>query len=174
MTASPSRRPRMPVVGTTARHALGALVVGLSTLVAGCGIVDGDGDTWKEELALARQLWRDAGLTDYSYRVRQLCFCGYGGAIIAVEVRGGVVVAATEVDTGEAIPVSQFPWAAPSVEDLFQRIQEIIEGGPAEFAATYDPLLGYPRSVTADPIANAIDEEWGVEASDMEAAPPAS
>jgi hypothetical protein len=167
-------RPSSPVVGTATRRAFGAFVFGLIVLAAGCGIVDGDGDTWEEELALARQLWRDGGLTDYSYRVRQLCFCGYGGAIIAVEVRGGVVVAATDVDTGEAIPLSQFPWAAPSVEDLFQRIEEIIAGGPAEFTATYDPLLGYPRSVTSDPIENAIDDEWGVEASDVEAAPPAS
>ena len=174
MTAMIASRPRRPVARAVARRAFGAFIVSLSALIAGCGIVDGDGDTWEEELALARQLWRDAGLTDYSYRVRQLCFCGYGGAIIAVEVRGGVVVAATDLDTGEAVPLSQFPWAAPSVEDLFQRIEEIIEGGPAEFAATYDPLLGYPRSVTSDPIANAIDDEWGVEASDVEVAPPAS
>nr|NIP96584.1 hypothetical protein [Akkermansiaceae bacterium] len=169
MSADTTPGAPRPVAGHLARRAARAFVLGLAGLWAGCGIVDSDGSGWEKDLAEARQLWRDASLTDYDYRVRQLCFCGFGGAVIAVEVRGGEVVAATDTQSGEAIPLSQFPWAAPSVEDLFQRIEDILEGGPAEFTATYDPLLGYPRSVSSDPIANAIDDEWGVEASDVEA-----
>jgi Family of unknown function (DUF6174) len=151
--------------------------IGAAALVSaavGCGIVDSDGGEWQRELDSARTRWKAAQLTDYRYDVRQLCFCGFGGVLIEVEVRGGEVVGATAVESGEVIDIDQQPWAAPSVDDLFDRIQQIIENDPYEFSASYHPTMGYPLSVSADPVENTIDEEWGVEASGVEALPPTS
>jgi hypothetical protein len=140
--------------------------------LSGCGILDSDGDGWERDLAEARGLWSDAGLTDYRYHVRQLCFCAYGGQEVEVEVRDGAAVRGVLVATGEVLPQDQLEWSAPTVEHLFTRIEDILDRGPHEFTATYHPELGYPTFVTADPIENAIDEEWGVEADQLEELPP--
>ncbi len=148
-------------------------VTALALATAGCGIVDSDGKERQRELNDARTRWRAAELSDYHYEVRQLCFCGLGGVRIDVVVRDGVVVGATQVDGGEVIDVGQQPWAAPSIDDLFERIQEILDEDPHEFSAEYDPVLGYPVTVSADPVRNAVDEEWGVEVRGVETLPPA-
>lgn len=160
---------------TVRGHGVARLIAAatLAMAAAGCGILDSDGEERQRELDSARSRWSAAGLSDYRYVVRQLCFCGFGGMRIDVEVRGGAVVGATMVDSGEVIDIEQQPWAAPSVDDLFERIQGILDEDPHEFSASYDPTLGYPVMVSADPIENAIDEEWGVEASGVEALPPA-
>lgn len=136
-----------------------------------CGIVDTDADEWRQQLEDARARWNAAGLADYDYTVRQLCFCIHGGARVRVAVRDGEVVAGTLVDTGEAIELQDLPHVAPSVDDLFDRIDRIVAEGPHEFSATYHPQIGHPVFVSADPIENAVDEEWGVEVTDLEAAP---
>jgi len=145
--------------------------VALAIAAAGCGILDSDGEERQRELDTARVRWSAAELSDYHYVVRQLCFCGFGGVRIDVEVRGGVVVGATMVDGGEVIDIEQQPWAAPSIDDLFDRIQGILDQDPHQFSADYDPTLGYPVTVSADPIENAVDEEWGVEVSGVESLP---
>ena len=143
-------------------------VVVVLCAVAGCGLVDTQEDEWREAYDDARALWTDAGLTDYRYVVRQLCFCGFGGQAIEVVVREGQVVSGTIVETGEAIDHNQWPYAVPSIDGLFDRIDEILDNDPHEFSASYDVEFGYPVSVASDPIENAIDEEWGVEAGGLE------
>ena len=159
---------------TTRRRGIARVLsaTALALVATGCGIIDSDGEERQRELDSARSRWSAAGLSDYHYVVRQLCFCGFGGVRIDVVVRAGVVVGATMVDGGEVIDVQQQPWAAPSIDDLFDRIQGILDEDPHEFSASYDPVLGYPVEMSADPIENAIDEEWGVEASGVEALPP--
>lgn len=146
------------------------LILTVSTVGAltGCGIVDSEGEHWRSDYEAARARWERDGFTDYHYVVRQLCFCGYGGQEIAVEVRDGEVVSGTVVATGQALDPSLLEYTAPSVDGLFDRILQILDNDPHEFRASYDPELGYPVSVASDPIENAVDEEWGVEASGVE------
>ena len=151
------------------QRALGRMALGsLVWLCASCGILSSEDDEWRSEFDDALALWRDAGLTDYRYVVRQLCFCGFGGQAIEVVVRDGQVVSGVLVESGEPVDPGQWQYAVPSIDALFDRIEGILDDEPHEFSATYDTRFGYPVSVSSDPIENAIDEEWGVEASGLE------
>ena len=175
-TRGQPRRPFGPdVAAASIRRFLMLFSISTLALTGGCGLTDsGKDDGHARELARTQLLWADAGLTDYRYRVRQLCFCPLGGQVVEVEVRRSEVVAGILVQSGDSIPAELLRWGAPSVEGLFSQLSNILENGPAQYEATYDPVLGCPLSASTDPIENAIDDEWGFETSDLEALPPLS
>ncbi|MFZ5481846.1 MAG: DUF6174 domain-containing protein [Myxococcota bacterium] len=116
-----------------------------------------------EALELAEGRWADAGFEDYTYTLTWSCFCPEGGVPVQVEVVDGAVASFTaEEDIGETFVPSTIP-------DLFDAVRDAIEDDPHAFEAVYDTDLGYPTSVTVDPIENAIDEEWGFTVTDLQA-----
>lgn len=100
-------------------------------------------------LARARARWRSRGLRSYRFRLRVSCFCPNAGKAHAIRVRdgkpNGATGAATLVDT---------------VPEMFRRIARALDDPKAgDVSATYDPVLGYPRTASIDEIKNAIDDE---------------
>lgn len=104
----------------------------------------------------ARVRWEAAGITAYQLEYRNVCFCGR--VHIRVDVTNGQVTRVEPLDDDDAFgPVHE----GYTVERLFALIQDGLERRPHDVALSFHPELGYPTSVSFDPIGNAIDDEWG-------------
>jgi hypothetical protein len=55
-----------------------------------------------------------------------------------------------------------------TVEKLFDLVKANQKLGPERFSVTYDPDLGYPKSIKADPISNAVDDEYSINVDSLE------
>jgi Family of unknown function (DUF6174) len=115
----------------------------LGLLTAGCAEQDPTGAEAKTALIIrARDQWRAAGLSNYSFTSSVFCFCPseYVNAK-RVTVRGGVVTAVVDARTREA---GMLRWRQP-VDSLFAlALREAIER-PSGLDVTFDAAIGYPR-----------------------------
>jgi hypothetical protein len=102
-----------------------------------------------ERLAKARERWAAQDARDYRFRIMVSCFCLPRGPV-TVHVRDGK-------PRGTPRRVHEFD----TVEELFERIEEQIgRGGGAH--ARYARRTGVPRRFDADPLPQAIDDEYAV------------
>jgi hypothetical protein len=138
----------------------------LTLLLAGtaCEAATAPGDI--DNLSLARARWRQKGGESYSYVVNRSCFCVLGGRTVTVTVLNGVVSSAEYVETGGPVESTFLTYVA-TVPDLFDLIQDALAKNPAYFAATYDPVYGYPTRIEIDPSANVADDEVALSARDL-------
>jgi Family of unknown function (DUF6174) len=149
------------------RKARGGVVLSLALAAFPACNVMGDGDAEERaRLAQARSRWRGAGISDYSYEVRKLCFCPPEVVgPFAITVRGGVVTSVVYRPTGAA--VDPVPERHPTVEGLFGVVEATLERNPDRLAIDYDPELGYPRRIEVDTIVRAVDDEVTYEAASL-------
>lgn len=114
-------------------------------------ITDG---TAARELGEARAIWKKAKVSGYRLKISRGCFCAPPRSV-KVTVRKGTVVNVTNKG-----------WYGPwTVGGLFRTVAESIEGEAAKLDVNYDQQLGYPRSISIDHIAMAVDDEIGYTAS---------
>lgn len=155
------------------RGCLAAAATSLLAVSAGCD--DGVGpasEHWSRNLAK----WEAAGPTDYDYEYQRTCFCPPElTRAVRLEVRDGEVVAASFLDTEEAVPDTALA-RYPAIEDLFEEVRQAIEGSADSVFVAYDPKLGYPTEAFIDFARTAIDEEQGFTATSLRPAtgPPAT
>jgi len=121
----------------------------------------------QDDLAEAVARWEVAHLEDYVFEFQRLCFCG-GDVIrrVRIVVRSGSVTAATYVDDGA--PVSGDLEDVPTIETLFEEIQDAIDREAHVLTASYHAALGYPTAVSIDYIENAVDEEMAFNVHSLE------
>jgi hypothetical protein len=74
-----------------------------------------------------------------------------------VNVIDGEVMSAVYVDDG--LPSSPPLDEVPTIDDLFDEIQDAIEREAHQLVARYDEEFGYPVDVSIDFILEAVDEE---------------
>jgi hypothetical protein len=142
-----------------------ALLVAL--LLLGCsGSPVGSSGGWFAQLAEARDRWEDSGITQYQYTYFESCFCL--PKVLQVTVVGGAITAIHDVE-GDTAYVAPFPNL--TVEGLFAEIEERLTREPATFDARYDASVGVPLQASFDPIANAVDDEWGFSVVEFTGAP---
>lgn len=155
---------------TELRRALPFLVLPLLLFAAGCSLIAGlpgtttasptPGGNAAAAAALAdhRLAWTKAGVTTYRLQLRFVCECAAGEAV-AVSVVDGLV---TEVRTPDGADASSAYAPFPlTVEAIYQQAAAAIDGGGAVRGTWGDG--GVPRSITIDPIPNAIDDELGID-----------
>ena len=140
----------------------------LSTLAA-CDSVTGTDDLSRAQSALDRN-WdrfeRNAPLS-YAYTVRVDCECPTDVTRpVDVWVDRGSVEYLLYVDDGRPVPYS-YANSFPSVEQLFDAIQDGIDRNADYIDVEYDPTYGYPTSVYIDYDRRYTDEElslttWGL------------
>lgn len=120
----------------------------LLPLVAACsGIFEPDyNDEHSFERALDR--WYATNAYEYEITVDRRCDCLYTGPIRML-VRNGSPVAAVDRYTGVSVPYSQLRYY-PSVEELFDLIDEALYGSRTRVAVSYDNSYGYPRVASMD------------------------
>jgi hypothetical protein len=127
-----------------------ALLAVLLAVVAGACSREG------RQLDAARHRWEASGITSYRYDIVVRCFCPPLDA--AVEVADGAVVSATPLTEGATAPEGR------TIEELFADLeQELASEGRGEYTIEYHPDLGYPMRVVADPILEAVDDEYTYE-----------
>lgn len=120
------------------------LVVSLASLAA-CEASRSPADVI---LADARDRWNARTFPNYSFEMRQACFCGPEVTQWArIDVGGGEVRRVVLVAGGAEVAEDMLP-AFPSIETVFDQI----EAGPAtwiaKIEAQYDDALGFPTIVT--------------------------
>ena len=136
-----------------------ACTLGLSlVLLIGCA----HDPTSPEQLALnvAVAQWNSARPASNSYLMEQqvACFCPYGGTTFEVSVNAGAVVSARALNTNGAqgpVQLSSFR----TVDQLFELIRGALQKSGTLVALAFDPALGFPITVSLDPVKNAIDDE---------------
>lgn len=124
----------------------------------------------RDNLAEARARWQAHGSLNYTFELTRECFCLLGGRHMAVSVRNGAVTGAEYLDSGEAVELTLLTYVL-TVPDLFDLIEQSLDQRPAYFAASYDPNLGYPLRIEADPLANAMDDEFAITIRNFRIAP---
>ena len=132
-----------------------ALLLALS--LPACGLLTGPDED--DRLAEARALWSVQGQENYSYEVRSDCFCGLAGRWIEITVIGHQVVSGRYLDTNTQVESSFLP-ALPTVDDLFERIQDAVKSEPVLLQVEYHPGDGHPTRINVDVSYNIADEEY--------------
>lgn len=134
-------------------------VVILSLTSMGCG--DGGGTT---NVAEQRALWTRQNIPNYRYQLRQSCFCHDSGTPYEIRVQNGAIVEVKNANTGETVNPSQFTFS-PTIESLFDKIQNAVERPAYRLEVTYNSTYGFPSSASIDYDQYAVDEEYGFEVS---------
>ena len=122
----------------------------------------GGNTTGPAELGLrsARELWRLAAIQDYSVTVERRCFCDGANRPVIVQVSGGAVVSTTDAETGDPIDIGTLgPY--PSVEGMFEILQDAVDSNAHDIIATYEIDLGYPLELQIDFNRDTQEEELG-------------
>ncbi len=109
-------------------------------------------------LADAQALWAARPFPDYSFEVRQSCFCPSEWTQWArVEVVGGQISRVVLIATGTDVPPPQRDYF-PTVERIFSSIHSARDyDWVKDVSAAYDPQLGYPTEVDFIPKPNILD-----------------
>lgn len=144
---------------TPSRLALSALGF-LTLLAASCDSLGPE----RSELERARALWEASGPSDYVYAVERLCFCGYRGPA-RVTVEGGAVVSVVDLAEDEP-PIEPTEELFPSVDGLFDILEDAIARDAHSISATYDPDTGVPVEFFIDYQENVADEELGMQVTE--------
>ena len=148
----------------------GAVLAAALAALSGCNLMGNEDAEERARLAQARSRWRGAGISDYSYEMRKVCFCPSDViGPFAITVRGGAVASVVYVPTGAAVaPVAE---RHPTVEGLFGVVEATLERNPDRLAIDYDAALGYPRRIEVDTIVRAVDDEVTYEAAGLSRLP---
>ena len=139
-----------------------------SGYVLGTAVPDGRTDALREaqaELDTHRALWTSSRSNEYSFVLAPLCFCPQDLLDpVTVRVENGFLTVVTYVESGKA-PEHDGYGRYVTIDDLFDTIQEAIDGKASQITATYDPEIGYPTDVRIDYDARIADEEYMFTAS---------
>jgi len=121
--------------------------------VAACGDPAGPGGD-SSEVAVNLQKWRTNGFASYTMTMSRVCFCADVGPWLVV-VFNDSVVSATRVADGRAADARSLP----TINKLFDFIDQAIQKPAAKIDAHYDPARGYPRAIDYDGSLNVADDE---------------
>ena len=102
--------------------------------------------------------WKARGVPNYTMRFSRSCFCPRLGPVTVTVVSGRVVS-----------PAGRDKAQVKTIDQLFTLI---LSGEADRITVTYDPEFGYPRTVDADMILGAIDDEVRYRVSDYHPLPP--
>ncbi|MCX8103912.1 MAG: DUF6174 domain-containing protein [Candidatus Bipolaricaulota bacterium] len=112
-----------------------------------------------DRLAQHQKRWEARHITHYRYTLQILCFCVPEiRQPVVIEVRNGLTVSITAVESGAAVDLEHFK-RLDTIEELFELIEAAIIGKAAQVDVTYDPTFGYPRRISIDHLKDAIDDE---------------
>lgn len=111
-----------------------------------------------------RLRWNAQHLDSYSYVYSRYCFCVVDAVGVRIEVRDGEVVGAWEANDA---PVQHPLTMYPTINDLFDEIDEAAEADPDLIEVTYDKARGYPTAISIDYDYRMADDEIGHRASNL-------
>lgn len=148
------------------------IVRGLLLLTAAsCSITATTGQSSEElELARNRQRWVSAGIHDYEFDFRRLCFCPPEATEnVHIVVRQDVITSVVRTSDGQPASMRVSSW--PRVDELFAEVQQRLDQRVERLDVRYDPTYGYPRSVVVDVVLRAVDDEYSLSADNLRRLP---
>lgn len=131
-----------------------AALVSLAALAA-CSDLTGP----KAELTDARERWESRLLSQYEYDYQQSCFCHYESVrAVKLRVQAGTVTAAWYLEDGSPVPAANLKFY-PTVDQLFETIENAIDKKPDRLEVDYDRATGHPTRIDIDYMEQAADDE---------------
>jgi Family of unknown function (DUF6174) len=137
-------------------------------LAAGC--VSPTAPTLRAQLESARARWATSGGASYTFELTRNCECLLAAQPVSVTVVSGQVVVAEYAGSKQPVEAELLANVL-TVPDLFDMIAGALDRGAASLSASYDPLYGYPTSITVDYSATAVDDEISLTARDLRLEP---
>ena len=144
----------------TPRHvAAAACSAFLVLLCSACQDLGPSQDYLLEDIATHRVIWESRRPSAYVYELERFCNCTEEArGPVRVRVRGMAVVERRYTASGAAV-ASSLEGVFPSVEGLFDLLEEAAKRDPWYINMNWDPDLGYPRDLYVDFESNVIDDE---------------
>jgi hypothetical protein len=106
-----------------------------------------------------QDLWKELGISNYSYVYSESCFCGFTGPNPArITVKNGVVVSVTATDAA-LTPFTGDISGYPTIDGLFTILKSAAAKNPATFDVSYDETYHFPRMIYIDPVQRTADDE---------------
>lgn len=133
------------------------VLLGLVLLVGGCSNPTGPEEA---RLTAAQRRWEATRPASNSYTMQQrvVCFCITGATTFQVTVTMGAITRAVNLATGEPMSVTLLT-IFRTVDQLFTQAREGLTREGVVTSMAFDATLGYPTTLSLDPIRNAIDDE---------------
>jgi hypothetical protein len=128
-----------------------------------------DGPTAPErKLQAARLKWEHTRPAAYTYTVALYCFCPQeGSGPVIVSVRDGVVESRTYVNSGAAVAPTYADYF-PTIDGLFEVIEDARRQGAYAINVTYDPARGFPVVISIDYERATADDELTYRATNFQ------
>jgi len=114
------------------------------------------GETTRD-LVEARARWNAQRITDYTFTLQRLCFCGETRPM-RVTVRNGEVQSVVPVGELLPLPGPVAEWY-PSITGLFDIVADAIAMPAGSIEARYDAVYGFPLEIAIDYWINVADDE---------------
>ena len=132
-----------------------------ATLFPACSDMGPGSDDLERQIATQRAIWKAYRPATYTFDVERLCFCAEEArGPVRVSVAGEQVRARTYLGDGSPVDASYHD-LFPSVDGLFDILEEAVRGGAHQIQVTWDPVTGAPLDFWVDYEANLADEEQG-------------
>jgi hypothetical protein len=138
------------------------LAVCLVPLMAACSTEE---DERLDDLAAARSQWIADAPAAYDFTYFRSCFCP-DGFPARVYVDAGVVTLVVDLQSSDPLPADRND-DFPTVDQLFNELEELIRLEPFQLEVRYDPELGYPSYVGVDIEERVVDEEFSYTVDDL-------
>lgn len=117
----------------------------------------------RAELSVQRERWNAQHIDDYQLTLSRACFCAPEGAgLVVLTVLDGQPVEWLYFLSGDPVDAA---WRAvfPTVDGVFDFLEEAIDRGAHAIEVSFDPVLGLPTSLHVDYRAGLADEDIGYE-----------
>ena len=149
-----------------ARARLIAFAAATAVALAACSVVPGASESPRDAalrvLAERQAQWLSKGVDDYVLTITRQCFCPSTDPFQVTVVDGVTVKVTRAGKPADAVEVQGIPTTIPA---LFAVVAANAQAG--EVAVEWDPAFGFPASIRADPIPNAVDDEFGITVTDF-------
>ena len=135
-------------------------------------VTAGGGGQQTDPLAAAQTLWNSKKPAGDRYVMvqRVVCFCALGNVSYRITVNGATITAVVNDRTD--VPLASSSWGTfKTVAQLFDAVRAAQTKAGTLKSVEYDATLGFPRTVSLDPILNAIDDEVSYITTSITAAP---
>ncbi|NJD20903.1 MAG: hypothetical protein FIA95_16665 [Gemmatimonadetes bacterium] len=138
-----------------------ALPAALVVLSAGCQGLGPQSSELLEDIALHRSIWESKRPTAYAYDLQRTCNCPEEAqGPVRVRVHGSQVVQRTYTATGAPL-ASGLEAAFPSVEGLFDLLEDAVKRDAWSVTINWNAEFGFPSDLYVDYDGSAINDEVG-------------
>jgi len=132
------------------------LIISISLLIVGC---NSNSDTRQEELTKQYNLWKSKNVSNYSFILREVCFCPISEKK-KIHVTHNKIVDATFIPSNTVADRREIR-ELELIEGYFKIIQDAIDKKAYKITLSYDKKYGFPTSIDIAYNKGDVDEEIG-------------